>query len=150
MTDRTYTIRGIPMLLVEKLWHLAEPYIKRALDHSAGEISPDDLKRLCMERDVQLWLVREADRVVGAATTEICIYPHRKHCRVITIAGSHFMEWVEQMDAVLSAWSASQGCDALEAHVRRGFVQKLAPLGYKHLHSVVVKELPQQELKEVA
>lgn len=149
--EREYTIRGIPALLIERMWPLAEPYIKRALDHSAGEIKPDDLRRLCAERDVQLWLIRCADRVVGAVTTEIVHYPHRKHCRVITIAGSHFMEWVGMVDSVLAAWSLAQECDAMEAHVRRGFVQKLAPMGYKHLHSVVVKELVKiPQLHEVA
>ena len=137
-----YRIRGIPAPLIERMWPFAEPYVKRALDHASGEIDANNLREWCIERDVQLWLVSAADRVVGAATTEIVIYPHKKHCRVITIAGSGFAEWVGDMDATLATWAQAQGCDALEAHVRRGFVQRLAPLGYKHLHSVVVKELP--------
>lgn len=143
-------MRGIPAQAIERMWGFAEPYIKRALDHSAGELAPADLKAACLARDVQLWLVSCGDRIVGAVTTEIVMYPQKKHCRVITIAGSNFPEWVGMVDAVLGAWSQSLGCTALEAHVRKGFVTKLAPLGYKHLHSVVIKKLDtmQQQQQE--
>lgn len=136
-----YTIRGIPHSLIEQMWPFAEPYIKRALDHAAGEFIPEDLKRGCMNRDIQLWLVSKDNRVVGAAATEVVVYPHKKHCRVITIAGSGFEDWMEQIDGVLSDWAQSIGCDAMEAHVRKGFVPKLAQIRYKHLHSVVIKRL---------
>lgn len=137
----SYLIRGIPHQLIERMWPFAEPYVKRALDHAAGEITPDDLKNGCLNRDIQLWMVSKDNRVVGAATTEIIVYPNKKHCRVITIAGSQFEDWVDQMDAALADWAASIGCDALEAHVRKGFVKRLATLQYKHLHSVVIKSL---------
>lgn len=137
----TYTIRGIPAPMVTHLWPFAEPYIKRALDHAAGELDSADLLAACLARDIQLWLVAAGQRIVGAATTEIVCYPRKKHCRIITIAGSHFPDWVAAMDATLADWAAQQGCNALEAHVRRGFPAKLAPLGYKHLHSVVHKNL---------
>lgn len=146
----TYQVRGIPSPLVERMWPFAEPYVKRALDHAAGEIEPSDLRRLCAERDAQLWLVASGERIVGAATTEVVRYPHKKHCRVITIAGSGFADWVGLMDETLTQWALGCGCDAMEAHVRKGFVQKLAPMGYKHLHSVVVKNLAtMQGSKEV-
>lgn len=145
MTTYGYLMRGIPAHLVAPMWHYAEPYVKRALDHTSGELSHDDIKRLCVERDVQLWLVSHGNRAVGAVTTEIVVYPHRKHCRVITLAGSQFAEWINLVDKTLADWALEQGCDALEAHVRRGFVPKLADIGYKHKHSVVVKELDHEQ-----
>lgn len=154
MNDTGYVMRGIPAPLVPRLWPFAEPYVKRALDHSSGEISPADLRAACEAQDVQLWLINKGARVVGAVTTEICIYPQRKHCLVLTIAGSEFDAWVGMVDEALQAWALAQGCDALEAHVRRGFVKRLAPLGYRHLHSVVVKPINKeqnspQQLQEV-
>lgn len=137
-----YLVRGIPSHLVDRMWPFAEPYIKRALDHAAGEFSPDDLRESCRDRDAQLWLVSTGNRVVGAMTTEIVEYPKRKHCRVITIAGSGFDEWIATVDDTLVDWSRAQGCDALEAYVRRGFVKRLDPLGYRHKYSVVTKKLP--------
>src|SRR6266478_4066293 len=111
MSDADYKVAGVPAILIPRMWVFAEPYIKRSLDHTAGEITPDDLKQFCIERVVQLWLVNHGSRVVGAATTELLNYPKKRHCRVITIAGSKVEEWADRMDATLSAWAVQMGCD---------------------------------------
>lgn len=139
--DPAFHVRGIPATMVESLWHYAEPYVKRALDHTSGELDANDFRQLCLDRSVQLWLVSSGSRVVGALTTEIIVYPRRKHCRVITVAGSNFAEWIELADNTLCAWATDQGCDALETYVRKGLVPKLSPIGYKHKHSIMTKEL---------
>lgn len=136
-----FLIQGIPFNFIEHFWSFAAPYIKRALDHTSGEFTADDFKQSCINRNVQLWLVSQDKRVVGAVTTEIIVYPHRKHCRIITLAGSNFSEWVDLCNSTLDAWAKGNGCHAMEAYTRRGFVPKLLPLGYKHKHSVLVKEL---------
>ena len=140
-TSTQLHIQGIPHTLVERLWIYAEPYIKRALDHTSGELTVDDFKQLCLNQSVQLWLVNRENRVIGAITTEIINYPRRKHCRVITLAGSDFSSWVGLADTTLMAWATSLGCQALETYVRKGLVPKLDALGYKHKHSVLVKPL---------
>ena len=136
-----YRIRGIPAESIPLFWKYAEPYIKRALDHTCGEITPDDLKHSCEDRKCQLWLVSHNNRVIAAVTTEIVNYPQRRHCRVITLAGSSAQEWTALMDETLMEWAKSLACDAIEAYVRKGYVQKLAQYGYKHRYSTVVKEL---------
>ena len=139
MTD--LHMRGIPAHGIEPLWHYAEPYIKRALDHTNGELTVADFKQLCLDQSVQLWLVNRGNRVVAAITTEIINYPHRKHCRVITLAGSDFSSWVGLVDSTLAAWATELGCHAIESYVRKGLVAKLDAFGYKHKHSVLVKPL---------
>jgi len=141
MNDATFLMRGIPSHLVGPMWHYAEPFVKRALDHTSGELTHVDIRELCERRDVQLWIVTHGNRAVGALTTEIVQYPQRKHCRVITIGGTGLSDWIGLCDNTLVEWATSQGCDAIEAHVRKGFVPKLAELAYKHKHSTVVKEL---------
>ena len=136
-----YQIRGIPAEMVAGLWHYAEPYIKRALDHTSGELRPEDLKKLCENRSTQLWLIVKNNRVIAASTTEIVTYPRRKHCRIITLAGSGADEWTRSLDETLSEWAKAQGCQSLEAYVRKGYVPKLAQLGYKHKYSSVHKVL---------
>lgn len=140
MTD-TFDMRGIPASAIGTFWHFAEPYIKRALDHASGEFFPADFRRLCEDRAIQLWLVRRNTRVVGAATTEIVVYPQRKHCRVITLAGSDFAAWAELADTTLCEWAREQGCTAIESFVRKGLVAKMIAYDYKHKHSVMLKEL---------
>lgn len=138
-------MRGVPAEIVVNLWHYAEPYIKRALDHANNEFTIGDFQQMCIDRIVQLWLISKDNRVVGAITTEIVIYPQCKHCRVITLAGSNFAEWVELADSTLSEWARNQGCNAIESYVRKGLVPKMEPFGYKHKHCVLVKELDAKE-----
>lgn len=137
-----YNIRGIPANTLGTFWRFAEPYIKRALDHTSGELKLEDLRNLCEDRAIQLWLISRGTRVIGAATTEIVVYPHRKHARVITLAGSDFDNWIEMADNHISEWAISQGCQAIESFVRKGLVQKMLHLAYRHKYSVIVKELP--------
>lgn len=137
-----FKIRGIPSNMIDRFWPLAEPYIKRALDHANGEFKPADLKHFCKDRTVQLWLVSEGERIVAAATTELINYPQRRHCRVITLAGSKAPEWTGLLDETLLAWAKQQGCDSIEAYVRKGYVKVLAEHGYNHKYCAVVKEIP--------
>lgn len=141
MSDTKFHIRGIPAPMVERFWPLAEPYIKRALDHTSGEFSPADIKMYCKDRAIQLWLVSENERVIGAATTEIVIYPQRKHCRVVTLGGSKAVEWLPLLENTLLEWARTQGCGAMEAFVRKGFVPVLNGYGYKHQYSAVFKPI---------
>lgn len=140
-TVSTYRIQGIPASAVERFWTYCEPYIKRALDHTSGEFTPEDIKRRCLNRDAQLWLVMREARIVAAAVTEIIVYPQRTHARVITLAGTSGDEWTSLLDDTLTQWAKVQGCIALEAYVRKGYVQKLAQYGFKHKYSCIVKEI---------
>lgn len=139
--DAKFHVRSIPAMLVDRFWPYAEPYIKRALDHASGEFTHEDLKHFCKDHMVQLWLVSEGNRIVAAVTTEIVNYPRRKHCRVITLAGSKAPEWTPLMDTILMDWAKSEGCHAMEAFVRKGYVPVLAKQGYTLKYSAIFKEL---------
>lgn len=136
-----YNVRGVPSQAVEKLWHFAEPFIKRALDHTFGEISAADVKELCSQQIMQLWMVAEGNRVLGAAASQIVVYPQMKVCRIVAMAGTKFDEWMDISHMNIELWALENGCEDMECYVRKGFVPKLQGLGYKHRYSVVHKSL---------
>ena len=136
-----YNIKGIPAEHVEGLWRFAEPFIKRALDHTFGEVSAEDLKKMCLARNAQLWMAQKENRIIGAGITTIIDYPQMKVCRIITISGSDFDEWKDMCCMHIECWAEAQGCVAMEAYVRRGFVPKLLEIGFRHRYSVVHKSL---------
>lgn len=138
---RDYQIRGIPVNALGKLWRFAEPFVKRALDHTFGELSCGDIESLCHDREMQLWMIVEGTKVVGAGTTQLVNYPRMRTCRIVTLAGSQFDEWMHLAHAHIEVWAVDQGCDAMECYVRKGFVPKLLGLDYKHRYSVVHKSL---------
>lgn len=139
--DDEYQLRGIPPQAIESLWRFAEPYIKRALDHTYGEISADDIRRMCIETHMQLWMCSKEKRMVGAGTTQIVCYPQMKVCRIVTLAGSEFDQWMDIAHMNIELWAEAQGCEAMECYVRKGFVPKVCEIGYKHRYSVVHKSL---------
>ena len=135
-----YNIRGLPAPLVDHFWKQCEPFVKRALEHNAGEVAPNDIRQLCKDRCAQLWVVTEGVKIVGVCATEIVEYPQKRHCRVFTLAGTG-KDWLQELDIILCAWAREQGCQAIEAHVRKGFVPILLNFGGKHKYSTVIKEL---------
>lgn len=142
MSETVYHVRGIPANMVDRFWALAEPYVKRALDHTIGEFTPADIKRYCKDKVMQLWLVSADERIVGAVTTELVVYPSRKHLLVATLGGSKSPEWIQLVIDTLSDWAKTQGCSALEARTRKGFVPVLINnYSFKHKSSIVYKEI---------
>jgi len=140
--ESTYRIKFIPLPLVQRFWPFAEPYVKRALDHSANEFSAANILQSCFDDEMQLWLVSKGTRIVGAVTTKLIQYPEVKHCCIVTLAGSNFGEWVGMAEAAVAEWAKQiEGCSVMSAYVRKGFVPKLQALGFNLKYSVVVKEL---------
>ena len=136
-----YNIRGIPPQAVSDLWRFAEPYIKRALDHTYGEIAPEDIRQMCIDTNMQLWMISKDKRLVGAGTTQIVCYPQMKVFRIVTLAGAEFDQWMDVAHMNLELFAESVGCAAMECYCRKGFVPKLCEIGYRHRYSVVHKSL---------
>lgn len=139
-----YNIRGVPSQAVEKLWHFAEPFVKRALDHTFGEVSAADIKNFCLSKDMQLWMIVKGERVMGAGVTQIVFYPQMKVCRIVTLAGTEFDNWMDMSHMHIELWAVEMGCEAVEAFVRKGFVPKLQGIRYKHRYSVMHKSLKKE------
>ena len=66
-------IEGIKGENVETWWSLVEEYLNTALKYSLGEYSIDDIKNLCISKDMQLW-VKFDKEVQGAFVTKINKY----------------------------------------------------------------------------
>lgn len=137
----TFHVSAIPPTHIDRFWPFAEPYVKRALDHTSGEFLPDDIRRLLKDRVIQLWLVSEDARIIAAVTTEIVVYPNRRHLRVITLSGSRAPEWTPLVDTILSNFAKAENCHAIEAFVRKGYVPVLKRYKFQHTYSVVIKDI---------
>ena len=132
-----YTLRGIPVHLLSRFWPYAVPYIKRALDRTAGEITIDDLHRFAKDALIQLWLVHDGTRIIGAVTTEIVHFPTRNRLRVLTLGGTNVDLWADALDRKLQEWALTNKCDGIEAYVRKGGVSIMRARGYRHKTSMV-------------
>lgn len=137
----TLNIRGIPSPLVDHFWKQCEPFIKRALDHSHGEMTASDIREFAKAGLVQLWVVVEGSRIVATCTSEIIIYPRLKRCRILTLAGNNSTDWAEVANIFIEKWALEQGCVGMEAITRKGLIPKLQNIGYSYKQAIMVKEL---------
>lgn len=135
-----YFVRGILAEHLDTFWPMAEPYIKRALDHANGEVDHHMLKTYIANRDMQLWMVANKTRVVGAVTTEIVIYPRKKIIRVVTLAGNHFQEWFPAIEAMIEAYAIAHGCEGCEVLVRPGFTKKLGSHKFRKVYEMCYRQ----------
>lgn len=136
-----YVVRGIPFYVIDNFWKHGEAFIKRALDHANGEMTFEDVKEACKNRDMQLWFICDKDSVVATISTEIINYPQLRVCRIVTLAGKDFEKWIGEADQVISQWAGEQGCHGLEAFIRSGFYKKLNSRGFKKKYEVVYRDI---------
>ena len=104
-------------------------------------MATEDIYKLCKEAKMQLWVIFDNDaNIKGVGTTEILIHPRKKVCRIITLGGVGFDEWMHSI-SVIEAWAEEKGCHAIETFCRKGFIKKLEKYGYEQTYTVLGKEL---------
>jgi hypothetical protein len=128
----------VPARLVSNIWPVAAPLIERALKHGGGRYAAEDYRRGIAARDMQLWLVREGDCIVGLAITELLDYPRRRCCRYLLLAGEGFDRW-QHLQGEIEDWARANGCATMEMCGRRGWERKLR--GWRATHVELSKEL---------
>ena len=90
---------------------------------------------------MQLWIVFDEDyKIQAAATTELINYPAKKVCRLVTLGGANFDDWMESIHAI-EQWALENDCVALETFCRKGFAKKIKHLGYEQTYIVLGKDL---------
>lgn len=122
------------------VWPVVAPELERALAHSDGENSLEDVLNSIMNNLMQLWVVREGQQAVAFCVTEINGYRQFKSCRIVLLAGSGIAVWHEVVEH-LEPWAREQGCTVMEAWSRPGFEKYGKMYGYKKRYVVMRKRL---------
>ena len=133
-------IEGIKGENVETWWSLVEEYLNTALKYSLGEYSIDDIKNLCISKDMQLW-VKFDKEVQGAFVTKINKYPQKNLLLVILLGGDKFQEWRDEADALLNAFGKEHNCEYVELFGRKGWGRALKDIDYKEITRLFAKEI---------
>jgi len=133
-------IEGIKGENVETWWSLVEEYLNPALKYSLGEYSIDDIKNLCISKDMQLW-VKFDKEVQGAFVTKINKYPQKNLLLVILLGGDKFQEWRDEADALLNAFGKQHNCEYVELFGRKGWGKMLKDLNYNEVTRLFAKEI---------
>ena len=94
---------------VENVWSLARDLVQLACETN-GAFDADDIKDLCKQGAMQLWLViDETDEVLATVVTELRSYPNYKVCDARIVTGRHMSRWHHHV-ADLETWAKAKGC----------------------------------------
>tara|TARA_R100001530_G_scaffold96279_1_gene66958 strand:- start:3171 stop:3599 length:429 start_codon:yes stop_codon:yes gene_type:complete len=137
---KTY-ITGIPSSQVPEVWEDCVPFIKLGNSKSQDEMTTNDIYELLCNAEMQLWvIINSEEKILGAGTTQILDYPNKKICRIVTLGGQNFDNWIQSIKTI-EEWSRVNNCKSVEFFCRKGFQRKLEDYGYKQTYTVLGKEL---------
>jgi len=125
----------------ERVLQWLHDWTHQALKYANGEMEVEDLLKGFEEGRIQIWAVLEDGRLVGVATTQVVDFPRIAILRVVTLQGKNLNVWMEALLHALEQFCREQGLQRIEVVGRRGWVRKLAGLGFREVYSVVVKEV---------
>ena len=125
---------------IENVWPLARDLVQLACDTN-GAFDAEDIKALCKQGAMQLWLVLgENDEVLATVVTELRIYPNYKVCDARIVTGRDMHKWQHHVKD-LETWAKGKGCKKIELFARPGWEKIMKPKGYAKSHVQLEKEL---------
>lgn len=133
------TLRKIKPSEIYHEWAKVRHWILNAADKAGEADEPTILGDVLLEK-YHLFVVEEASGYLGALTVDIQEYPLRKVAHVVHL-GSADMSRMEPYFPELVEWARSHGATAFRLFGRKGFVRRLAPLGFELKYCVMEKEI---------
>ena len=115
-------LEGVPSQDVWKVWPEVKTLIGPAVE-TMGTHGVEDVHKLIMDRDWQLWISR-GKTIEAACITQINDLPKIKICRIVLVAGTNMDSWLH-FEEHIAEWAKSQGCKKLVGELRKGWQRKL-------------------------
>jgi hypothetical protein len=134
-------IHGIQSKDVNDAWQYAEEFIVDALKHGIGEYLPEDIKLMCQDRRMQLWIKWNDKGPIGAFVTQILNYPQLNVLLVLLLGGKTFLEWKTEIDEILIGYGKEHNCKYVEFFGRKGWKNYLKDINYNEQVRMFAKEI---------
>ena len=120
-------------------WSLYAPLVRRVLMASEGSYNERDVLLALLAGQWRLWACGAPDEEPASiCITEIVNFPRQRKCLVRYIAGEweHFERNLNRMET----YARGEGCNLIEAYMRKGLGRMLPP-DWATRHVIMVKEL---------
>ena len=134
----------VPPHEVPSVWIEVKPLIDKALAQSAEGADANDMLRPIINGACFLWIVVEDHDIVSVCFGEFTEYPDKKGFHIhgwATKSGHNFNEVMETFNDSVVNFAKINGCDFIEAKIRKGLAKKLKQLNWNDTHSYVTLTL---------
>jgi len=128
---------------VSSIWNEVAPLIQKGLVSHEDSIADDYLEPL-KRADSILWVVVDDTEIESVVLGEIINYPRKKSFLVevwATKSGYNFNETYPIVIQAVKDFAEFNGCDYIEAVVRKGLARKFKKLKWNDNHSLVTLTL---------
>jgi len=122
------------------IWPEVAALINKGLAHSNHETNADSFFLPIYTGQQYLWVGLEDNQINSALVCEVIRYPLRTSLFILawsTRSGKDYEPWMEHWDSITN-FAKINGCDFIEAKVRKGLAKKLK---WTDKHSYVTLEL---------
>ena len=126
----------VPPKDVPNLWAEIQPLIDKALVHSEEGVTAEDLLPAITDGRAYLWIVVNGYDIESVCLGELVDYPRKKSFFIhswATKSGHDYKEVMATFEDSVIAFAKLNGCDFIEAKVRKGLARKLK-WNDKHSH----------------
>ena len=114
-----------------------EPLLAPAIERG-GDLAPVDVFREVIAGNMQLWVIAQGGRVVGACVTKVAQRPRRKVVTVVYVGGANMPEWLGLLSEI-EGWARAIGAQCVQVVGRKGWKRVLE--GYRADSVVLTKDL---------
>ncbi len=119
------------------------PILKVLLDASIKKsnalLTVDSIIKAIKDRDMQLWIVKEDEKISAVCVTEILITPLCRILGIVALAGGNHKQWKDLLEQTLTDYAKEKACKYIEIQGRRGWNRILN--NFKQISVVLRKEV---------
>ena len=145
----THNLYLTPIKDVPFLWHEVKPLIEKALTHSGGEVTSEDILNDILTGENHLWVgIENKNTIFCAGVTEIITRPQKRILYIITFAtasGSDYDLWKDFIH-ILDDFGSQYECTVIETQVRKGLARKLK---WDNEYSVITRTIKQNGKEKI-
>lgn len=121
-------------------WPMFKDYAHNVFPMTKKRRTPAKFLKDLMDDRESLMLVQDNDgSIVGFMTTSVSEYDDTKMLQVRMLSGDRFDEWIDMAQNTLDQIAMDNDCDGMELIGRRGWIRKLARLGWEEAYVTAEK-----------
>lgn len=140
-----YRLEGIPVTGLSQVWGEVQPLIAKVIPYTGGRQNEKTLADALLNRDMQLWVIRNGEGIKTAFVTQIVNFPTGlKVAEYIVLGGEDADAWLA-LQAEVEEWARAQGCYVMQVVGRPGWEKMLKKNGFKKLTVMLDKDLYEGE-----